>query len=134
MTKVGVIGAGQMGSGIAQTAAQFGHEVLLGDIDLAVAEKAKAGIAKGLARLVEKDKMTAADAEALLARIVPVGDTAPMTEAEFIIEAATEREDIKHRIFEGLAKVLGPAHRAHDVLFSSAILKKTGLRLRQPTA
>ncbi len=105
---VGVIGAGQMGAGIAQTAAQFGHPVLLADISLTVAEAAKAKIGKGLDRLVSKDKITAADAAATLARITPVADYAPMAEAGFIIEAATEREDIKAKIFESAAKVLAP--------------------------
>ena len=105
---VGVIGAGQMGAGIAQTAAQFGHPVLLADISLTVAEAAKAKIGKGLDRLVSKDKITAADAAATLARITPVADYAPMAEAGFIIEAATEREDIKAKIFEAAAKVLAP--------------------------
>ena len=53
---VGVIGAGQMGAGIAQVSAGAGHDVLLSDIDLARAEAGKAGIAKGLARLVAKEK------------------------------------------------------------------------------
>ncbi len=105
---VGVIGAGQMGAGIAQTAAQFGHPVLLADISLTVAEAAKAKIGKGLDRLVSKDKITAADAAATLARITPVADYALMAEAGFIIEAATEREDIKAKIFESAAKVLAP--------------------------
>ena len=109
MTTVAVIGAGQMGSGIAQTAAQFGNLVLLADVNLELAEKAKTGIAKGLARLVAKEKIAADDAEALLERIRPVADYAPMAEAEFIIEAATEREEIKRRIFEAAGKVLAPA-------------------------
>jgi 3-hydroxybutyryl-CoA dehydrogenase len=107
MATVAVIGAGQMGAGIAQTAAQFGHDVLLSDVDLAIAEKGKAGIGKGLSRLVAKEKLTAEAAEALLARITPVPDYAPMAAADFIIEAATEREEIKHRIFEAAGKVLG---------------------------
>ena len=106
MTKVAVIGAGQMGAGIAQTAAQFGNTVLLADISLEVAEKAKAGIEKSLGRLVAKEKITAADAGALLERIVPVADYAPLAEAAFIIEAATEREEIKRKIFEAAGKVL----------------------------
>jgi 3-hydroxybutyryl-CoA dehydrogenase len=106
MAKVAVIGAGQMGAGIAQTAAQFGYDVLLSDVDVAIAEKGKAGIAKGIARLVSKEKISQADGEALLARITPIGEYAPMAEAEFVIEAATEREEIKHRIFESAGKVL----------------------------
>lgn len=106
MATVAVIGAGQMGSGIAQTAAQYGYTVQLADVDLVIAEKGKAGIEKALGRLVRKEKLTAADAEALLARITPIADYAPMAEAEFIIEAATEREEIKHRIFESAVKAL----------------------------
>ncbi|MBD3729248.1 MAG: NAD(P)-binding domain-containing protein [Sphingomonadales bacterium] len=106
MAKIGIVGAGQMGSGIAQTAAQAGHDVLLSDVELALAAAAKDRIGKGLARLVAKEKIAQADADATLARITPVGDYAPMAEAAFVIEAATEREDIKFRIFETVGKVL----------------------------
>ena len=104
---VAVIGAGQMGSGIAQTAAAHGNTVLIADIDLATAEKARAGIEKTLGRLVARDKIAATEAEATLARIRPVADYAPMAEAGFIIEAATEREDVKRAIFEKAGAVLG---------------------------
>jgi len=108
MTTVAVIGAGQMGSGIAQSSAQHGYDVLLSDVDVAIAEEAKERIGKALARLVGRDRMAASDAEALLSRITPIGDYAPMTEAAFIIEAATEREEIKLKIIEAAGKVLGP--------------------------
>ena len=106
MRIVGIIGAGQMGSGIAQTVAQNGIKVLLCDIDIALAEKAKAGIDKALARLASRDKITPAEAEAALSRITPVGDYAPMADADLIIEAATEKEEIKRKIFEAVGKVL----------------------------
>ncbi len=106
MRIVGIIGAGQMGSGIAQTVAQNGIRVLLCDIDIALAEKAKTGIDKALTRLVSRDKITASEAEAALARITPVGDYAPMADADLIIEAATEKEEIKRKIFEAAGKVL----------------------------
>ncbi|MCP5395500.1 MAG: NAD(P)-binding domain-containing protein [Sphingomonadaceae bacterium] len=106
MATVGIIGAGQMGSGISQTAAGSGHDVLLADVSLDIAEKAKDKIGKGLDRLVSREKMTAADAAAILARITPVADYSPMGDAEFIIEAATEREEIKFKIFEAAGKVL----------------------------
>mgnify|MGYP000448176759 CR=1 FL=1 len=112
MTTIGIIGAGQMGSGIAQTVAAKGMTALLADIDLATAEEAKARIGKQLDRLVTKDKVTAAAAAATLANIVPVADYAPMGEAAFIIEAATEREAVKAAIFA----------RAGEVLASDAIL------------
>ncbi|MFO1254987.1 MAG: 3-hydroxyacyl-CoA dehydrogenase NAD-binding domain-containing protein [Sphingomonadaceae bacterium] len=106
MRTVAVIGAGQMGSGIAQTVAQSGIKVLLSDVDLALAEKAVAGIDKGLARLVSRDRITPDEATAALGRITPVADYAPMAEADLIIEAATEKEEVKRRIFEAAGKVL----------------------------
>ena len=108
MQTVGIIGAGIMGAGIAQTVAGVGLDVVLTDISLEIAEKGKAGIAKSLAKLVAKEKITQADADALLARITPVGDYAALSGADLIIEAATEREDIKAKIFEAAGKVLGP--------------------------
>ena len=108
MSKIAVIGAGQMGSGIAQTAAQFGHDVLLSDIDIALAEKAKAGIERTLRRLADRGKLEASAVDATVARITPISGYEPMADADFIIEAATEREDIKNKIIEDAGKVLGP--------------------------
>lgn len=107
MQAIAVIGAGQMGSGIAQTAAQFGKSVLLADVNIDLAAKACERIGKAFAKLVEREKLTEAEAAAALARITPVGDYHSMGDAEFIIEAATEREDVKMRIFETANKVLG---------------------------
>ena len=107
MQIVGVIGAGQMGVGIAQTAAQTGHKVFLSDVNLSRAEQGKAEIGKALNRLVAKGKMDEARAGAILDAITPVADIAPMAVADIIIEAATEREDIKLKIFESTAAVLG---------------------------
>jgi 3-hydroxybutyryl-CoA dehydrogenase len=105
---VAIIGAGIMGSGIAQTVASKGMDVILSDVSVELADKGKAGIAKGLAKLVAKEKLTQADADALLARITPVGDYATMGTADLIIEAATEREDIKAKIFVAAGAVLAP--------------------------
>ncbi|MBB4838271.1 3-hydroxybutyryl-CoA dehydrogenase [Sphingomonas kyeonggiensis] len=107
MKTVGVIGAGQMGAGIAQVSAQAGYAVLLSDVDQARAEAGKAGIAKQLARAVEKEKISAADAEAALANITCVGGTDAFAPCDLVIEAATEREAIKRQIFEAVGKVLG---------------------------
>ena len=107
MRAVGVIGAGQMGAGIAQVSASAGYHVYLSDIDLVRAEAGKAGIAKALGKLVAKEKITQTDSDSLLARIEPVGSYAPMADAALIIEAATEREETKRKIFEGLGAVLG---------------------------
>ena len=106
MQKVAVIGAGQMGSGIAQAVAQNGMQVLLADVNLAVAEKARAGIDKALGKLVGRGKIEIAEAEATLSRITAIADYEPMAEADLIIEAATEREAVKKAIFEAAGKVL----------------------------
>jgi 3-hydroxybutyryl-CoA dehydrogenase len=106
MDSIGVIGAGQMGAGIAQVSAAAGYKVHLSDIDLATAEKGKSKIGRSLDKLVEKDKVTPAERDALLANIEPVADVSAMAGAAMIVEAATEREAIKRKIFESLADVL----------------------------
>jgi 3-hydroxybutyryl-CoA dehydrogenase len=99
MQTIGVIGAGQMGAGIAQVSAQAGYATLLSDISIDVAEKGKAGIAKQLARAVDKGKLAQADADAALARITSVANNAAFAPCDLVIEAATEREEIKRQIF-----------------------------------
>ena len=106
MKTVGVIGAGQMGAGIAQVSAQAGYTTLLSDISLERAEAGKAGIAKLLARAVEKGKLEQGDADAALARITPVADHSAFAPCDLVIEAATEREEIKRQIFESVGKHL----------------------------
>jgi len=106
MDAIGVIGAGQMGAGIAQVSAQAGYRVFLADIDLARAQAGKDGIAKALAKQVEKGKLEQAALDDALTRIEPVADYAPMAAAGIVIEAATEREDIKKTIFEAAGKIL----------------------------
>ncbi|MDO1559176.1 3-hydroxybutyryl-CoA dehydrogenase [Brevundimonas sp. 2R-24] len=96
---VGVIGAGQMGSGIAQTCASGGYQVILHDVDVGQLEQAKAAIAQSLARRVEKGLATQADADAALGRIRFEGDLAMMKEAQLVIEAATEHEPTKKAVF-----------------------------------
>jgi len=107
MRKVAVIGAGQMGTGIAQTIAQKGIAVVLSDVDL---ERAKAGkdvVEKALVRLVGKGKLEAREAERVLERITPIDGYDPLGDADLIIEAATEKEAIKKAIFEAAGEHLG---------------------------
>jgi len=111
---IGIIGAGQMGAGIAQVAALSGAKVFLADRDRAIVDKARTGIGKRLARLVDKEQLTTDAADAALSRIVPIADYAPMADAALIIEAATENESIKQAIFAEAAKVL-----AHDAVLAS---------------
>lgn len=106
MKVIGVIGAGQMGSGIAQVSAQAGYDVLLSDVGLPRAEAGKAGIAKTLQKLVDREKMEAATREAVLARITPVDGSSSFAQANLVIEAATEKEEIKRAIFADVSKVL----------------------------
>jgi 3-hydroxybutyryl-CoA dehydrogenase len=107
MRNIAVIGAGQMGTGIAQTCAAQGLKVMLTDVDLPRAEAGKRGIEKALQKLMGRGKIEAHEAENLLGRITPVADYAPFAEADLIIEAATEREEIKNAIFDAAGKVLG---------------------------
>lgn len=115
MKTIGVIGAGQMGAGIAQVSAQSGYTVLLSDVDLARAEAGKAGIAKALDRLVTKEKITGDARDAALSLITPVASVEAMGPCDLVIEAATEREEVKRAIFAQVGKEM----RADAILASN---------------
>ena len=101
--KISVIGAGQMGNGIAHVFAQGGHDVVLIDIAQASLDKALATIAKNMARQVEKGKLTEADQQAALARITTNTVAAEgVKNAELVVEAATENVDLKLKIFKDI--------------------------------
>lgn len=105
----GIIGAGQMGSGIAQVAAHLGGlQVILNDIKDEFVDRGYASIAKNLDRLVSKEKISAADKEAVLGRIQKSTSLDDMKEADFVVEAAIEREDLKLEIFRTLDSVCKP--------------------------
>lgn len=106
--RIGVVGAGQMGNGIAQVAATAGYDVVLQDIDDGALQRAMATIDKSLGKLVAKERMSEADATAARARITQATDTAAMSDRQLVIEAATENVELKYRIFEGLASVAAP--------------------------
>lgn len=106
--KILVIGAGAMGSGIAQVVAQAGCDVYLRDIDMKFVEKGMAGITKNLGRLAEKGKITAADKDAALARVKGILDIADAKDADVVIEAAVERIDLKKKIFAELDSIIQP--------------------------
>lgn len=107
MRKIAVIGAGQMGSGIAQVSAAAGYQVYLSDLKLELAENAKGGVEKSLNHLLSKQKIGAQEVETTLSRIHPVAGYEEMADADLVIEAATEREEIKRSIFEEVGKILG---------------------------
>jgi 3-hydroxybutyryl-CoA dehydrogenase len=105
---VGVVGAGQMGAGIAQVAAQAGVDVVVSDVNDAALERGKKSIADSLARLVKKEALTKEAADAALARVAFTTDVSLHAKADFIVEAATENEGLKKKIFADLDKVARP--------------------------
>lgn len=104
---VGVIGAGQMGNGIAHVFALAGYDVFVNDVSKDALDACLELITNNIARQVTRGKITAEDQEAALARIHIEMDIAKIGKTDLIIEAATEREDIKHQIFASLAPHLG---------------------------
>ncbi len=104
----GVIGSGQMGNGIAQVAAAAGLDVIMSDIKIEFAEKGLANITKILTRNVDKGKIDAAEKDAILGRIKITADLKEMAGADFVVEAATENESLKFKIFEDLDEICRP--------------------------
>ncbi len=104
----GVIGAGQMGNGIAQVAATSGLDVIMNDIKTEFVEKGKANIEKNLSRSVEKGRMTGEEANAILSRIKTSIDLKDFKGADFVVEAATENENLKLKIFQDLDVICPP--------------------------
>ena len=106
--KVGVIGAGLMGNGIAHVAALAGLDVVLMDVSPAALEKAMATIGRNIDRHVQRGGVQAADRDAALARIATATDNARFGDCDAVIEAATENEAIKVKIYQGLCPALRP--------------------------
>ena len=129
--KFGVIGAGQMGNGIAQVAATSGMQVLMSDIKEAFVEKGKANIAKNLGRSVEKGKLDAAECEAILSRIQTSTDLQDMATVDFVVEAAVEREDLKFAIFRDLDAIC-PAHVILATNTSSIPIGRIAAQTKRP--
>ncbi len=105
---VGVVGAGQMGNGIAQVAASIGLNVIMYDISEAALEKGLTTISKSCDRFVKKETMTEADKKQLLDRIKTSTKMADFKSCQFVIEAATENLDLKLKIFNELDKATSP--------------------------
>jgi len=106
--KVGVLGAGQMGIGIAQVASQAGYEVILADVNLETAEKGKQKIAAQLKKLIEKGKMAEPETQKILSAIRPVATLQELRHAQLVIEAATEKVELKYALFRQLNEVCDP--------------------------
>jgi 3-hydroxybutyryl-CoA dehydrogenase len=105
---IGVVGAGQMGNGIAHVAALSGWDVIVQDVVPSALDKARATIEQNLGRQVKKEQVGAADADAALKRLRFLPDVTALGDRDLIIEAATENVGLKFKIFEGLAKAARP--------------------------
>ena len=108
VAKIGVIGAGMMGAGIAYSAAMSGIEVILKDVTEEGAAKGKSYSEKLLAKRVERGKMDQAKADAVLARITPSVDVADLAGVDAVIEAVFEDYDLKKKVFAEIEAVVGP--------------------------
>ena len=106
--QVGIIGAGTMGNGIAQVCAAAGLGVTMVDISDAAVARGLATVSGSLDRLVKKEKLTAAEKEATLSRIVATTDKAKLAPCDLVIEAATENEDLKVKILKDICATLNP--------------------------
>ncbi len=108
MKTIGIIGAGQMGSGIAHVCGLAGYDVLLHDINSDAIESGLATIAGNMARRVASEKITEDDRHAALQRLTAAPDAEALGIADMVIEAATEKEEIKQQIFKAICPILSP--------------------------
>jgi len=107
--KVGIVGCGQMGGGIAQVCAQAGYTILVSESTRELLQKGLAGIAASLERSVKKQNITSQEKDAVLARITGTTDAADFHECDLVIEAVSEVLDLKKRLFTQLDRIC-PAH------------------------
>ncbi len=105
---IGIVGGGQMGSGIAQVSLMSGCKVLLNDVSDAILARSRAGIEKGLDILVRKEKITATDKARMAGNLATTTDLKALAACDFAVEAATEREELKLSIFRTLDGIVPP--------------------------
>ena len=108
IARIGIVGSGIMGSGIAEVAATTGHEVVLRSRSLESAQAMVAGLAKSLARQVEKGRREQADADAALARVTATADLADLAGCDLVIESVVEDLEVKKALFRELDAICGP--------------------------
>src|SRR5437879_13698761 len=106
--RVGVLGCGLMGSGIAQVAATAGYDTIVRDVSQQVWDKARAGIEKSLAKFVEKGKLQPADRDATLKRLQFTTTTADLQPCGIVVEAAPEDVSLQTALWQDLDDVYGP--------------------------
>jgi 3-hydroxybutyryl-CoA dehydrogenase len=128
---VGVVGAGTMGSGIAHVFARAGFSVLLCDVEQRFLDRAVGQIRTNLAREAAKNKFPQSEIEPALARITPTTDRQSLSAADFAVEAATERFELKAEIFRALDEIL-PASAILATNTSSISITKIAAQTRRP--
>ena len=106
--RVGVLGCGLMGSGIAQVAAAAGYETIVRDVSQEIWERARGGIEKSLAKLVEKGKLAATDRDAALKRLAFTTTTGDLKDCDIVLEAVTEDLVLKNALWSELDRLCGP--------------------------
>ena len=108
INKIGVLGAGMMGAGIAYVSAKAGYDVVLKDVSLEAAQKGKGYSEKLEAKALERGRTIEEKSKALLDRITPTGDAADLKGVDFVIEAVFENQDLKHKVFQEIEDVVEP--------------------------
>ncbi len=108
ITKVGVLGAGMMGAGIAYVSAKAGFDVVLKDVTIEAAERGKAYSQKIEAKALQRGTTTQERSDALLARITPSADPADFAGVDFVIEAVFENPELKHKVFQEIEDIVEP--------------------------
>ncbi len=108
ITKIGVLGAGMMGAGIAYVSAKAGYDVVLKDVEIDAAQRGKGYSEKIEAKALERGKTTQEKSDALLARITPTADPADFAGVDFVIEAVFESVELKHKVFQEIEDVVEP--------------------------
>jgi 3-hydroxyacyl-CoA dehydrogenase/enoyl-CoA hydratase/3-hydroxybutyryl-CoA epimerase len=108
ITKIGVLGAGMMGAGIAYVSAKAGFDVVLKDVNIEAAQKGKAYSEKIEAKALERGRTTQEKSDALLARITPSADPADFKGVDFVIEAVFESVELKHTVFQEIEDIVEP--------------------------
>jgi 3-hydroxybutyryl-CoA dehydrogenase len=104
--RIGVIGAGTMGNGIAQVAAMAGYDVVMRDIEAEFVDRGLSSIEDSLSRFVSKEKLSEEEAEAVQDRITGTTDLDDLTDCDFVVEAAVENMDVKQDIFADLDELM----------------------------
>ncbi|MDX9786324.1 MAG: 3-hydroxyacyl-CoA dehydrogenase family protein [Desulfobacterales bacterium] len=126
--KILVVGAGNMGAGIAQLCAQQGLEAVIADISLDLSTKAKALIDKGLQKRVDAGKLAETEKKSIVSRILTAGDLSPARECDFVIESVVEDIQIKRNVFAELDNLARP-----DVIFATNTTSLSISRIAEAT-